>query len=223
MPRLPTDYSKTVIYKIVSNDLTITDIYVGSSTCFTKRKCKHKASCKSSHYKVYEMIRANGGWVNWTMIEIEKYPCKDGNEARARERHWYEELQATLNSQIPNRSDKEYREDNKEKISEYKKDYGKINHESITEYKKKHYEANRESIAEYHKKHYEANRELITEKQREYNKKNKEKISEQKSGYNKEKINCEWCNKQLARSSMKYHLKKACILSPENYKFYLKK
>ena len=33
------------------------------------------------------------------MIEIEKFPCKDGNEARARERYWYEELKATLTDQ----------------------------------------------------------------------------------------------------------------------------
>ena len=208
MPRLPIDFSKTVIYKIVCNDLTITDLYVGSTTDFTKRKCKHKANCKSCHLKVYEMIRANGGWENWSMIEIEKYPCKDGNEARARERHWYEELHATMNVQCPIRSQKEYREVNREKKSEHNK---------------KHYEANRESIAEQCKEYYETNRELITEKQREYNNKNKEKIAEYKSEYNKEKINCEWCDTQLARSSMRNHVKKVCILSPENYKFYLKK
>ena len=31
------------------------------------------------------MIRENGDWNNWSMIEIEKYPCNDDNEARARE------------------------------------------------------------------------------------------------------------------------------------------
>ena len=38
MPRKETDYSKTVIYKIVCNDLTITDIYVGHTTDFVVRK-----------------------------------------------------------------------------------------------------------------------------------------------------------------------------------------
>ena len=121
MPRLPIDFSKTVIYKLVCNDLSVTELYVGSTTDFTKRKYKHKSVCKSSHYKVYEMIRANGDWENWSMIEIEKYPCKDGNEARARERHWYEELHATMNSQFPIRSQKEYRETHKEKKAEYMK------------------------------------------------------------------------------------------------------
>ena len=38
------------------------------------------------------MIRKNGGWENWCMIEIEKYPCNDKNEAKARERYWLETL-----------------------------------------------------------------------------------------------------------------------------------
>ena len=40
------------------------------------------------------MIRENEGWNNWSMIEIEKYPCNDKNEACARERYWYELLNA---------------------------------------------------------------------------------------------------------------------------------
>ena len=41
------------------------------------------------------------------MIEIEKYNCYDGNEAKARERYWYEQLEATLNSYCPIRSEEE--------------------------------------------------------------------------------------------------------------------
>jgi alpha-galactosidase/6-phospho-beta-glucosidase family protein len=57
---------------------------------------------------VYSTIRDNGGWDNWEMIEIEKYNCNDSNEATARERHWYETLQAKLNMIYPNRTHKEY-------------------------------------------------------------------------------------------------------------------
>ena len=93
MPKKNCDYSKTVMYKIVCNDLNITDCYVGHTTEFTKRKWSHKGDCdndKRSHYhsRVYTFIRENGGWVNWTMIEIEKYSCNDGNESRSRERYW---------------------------------------------------------------------------------------------------------------------------------------
>ena len=83
MPRLKTDYSKTVIYKIVCNDLEIKDYYVGHTTDFTRRKSCHKCACcnensRDYNFKVYQMIREYGGWNNWTMIEIEKFPCKDG-------------------------------------------------------------------------------------------------------------------------------------------------
>jgi predicted GIY-YIG superfamily endonuclease len=129
MPKTPIDYSKTVIYKIVCNDLNTTDLYVGHTTDFTKRKNCHKSDCnninnKSYNLKVYKMIRENGNWENWTMIEIEKYPCDDSNQACARERYWYEVLNANLNSRNPSRSkkesDKAYYELNKEKIHEMK-------------------------------------------------------------------------------------------------------
>ena len=45
MPRLAVDYLNTIIYKIVCKDLSISDVYVGQTTNFTKRKSQHK------HYK----------------------------------------------------------------------------------------------------------------------------------------------------------------------------
>ncbi len=106
MPKTKTDYSRCIIYKIVCNDLEIKDLYVGSTTEFTKRKYKHKNNCININsieynFKVYDFIRNNGGWNNWIMIEIEKFPCNDGNEARARERYWCETLSATLNDRTP--------------------------------------------------------------------------------------------------------------------------
>ena len=96
MPRQPINYQNTIIYKIVCNNLAITDCYVGHTTDFVMRRCRHKHAYHldehKQHYKVYQMIRDNGGWDNWTMVEIEKYPCKDRNEAAARERYWYEQL-----------------------------------------------------------------------------------------------------------------------------------
>ena len=113
MPRLKTDYSKTVIYKIVCNDLDVKDHYVGSTTDFIKRKSRHKTNCNNENnkyynLKVYKTIREHGGWSNWSMVVIEKFPCEDGNEARTRERFWFEVLDAKLNVRFPKRSDKEY-------------------------------------------------------------------------------------------------------------------
>ena len=70
------DYSKVVIYKIVCKNLDITECYVGHITNITSRKSSHHKRCtdltrKYSHLKVYQMIRNNGNWENWEMIEIE--------------------------------------------------------------------------------------------------------------------------------------------------------
>jgi hypothetical protein len=144
MPRKPIDYSKTIIYKLVCNDLAVTDIYVGYTTDFTNRKKQHKRSCnntnvESYNYKVYQIIRLNGGWFNWSMIQIEEYCCKDGNEARSRERYWFETLNANLNTCVPNRSRQEYKNINREKINENQRQYNENNKEHIKEYKSKPY------------------------------------------------------------------------------------
>jgi hypothetical protein len=127
MPKKIIDYSKTIIYKIVCNDLNITDVYVGHTTNFIKRKAQHKSNCNNIHrkehnYKIYNTIRQNGGFENWSMIEIEKFQdCNDINEASAKERYYYEVLNAKLNSNCPGRNKKEHYEDNKEKINALKK------------------------------------------------------------------------------------------------------
>jgi len=129
MPKLPIDYSRTLIYKIehIENESLV---YVGHTTNWDKRKRKHKYSSnnkKSKKYnrKLYQMIRNSGGWINFKMIEIMKYPCNDKREAEKREDELMKELQSnmnTYNSYVTEekRKDylKEYRQVNKEKIKE---------------------------------------------------------------------------------------------------------
>ena len=132
MPKDIIDYSKTVIYKIVCRDLNINSVYVGSTTDFTRRKSKHKYSCnnpisKGYNYLLYKTIRENGGWDQYIMLEVEKFACSDGNEARTRERYWFEQLNANLNKQVPSRPKHEYKKqydiDNKERNRIYAKNY----------------------------------------------------------------------------------------------------
>jgi len=146
MPKVPIDYAKTIIYKLVhKDDLNDEYIYTGHTTEMTKRKNHHKSVCnndskKEYNQKKYKYIRENGGWDEWLMIEIEKYPCKDRPEAVARERVIQTEMKATLNSDIPGRTDKEYKkeyyENNHEKLLEYQKEYRQDNHEKIKEQQK---------------------------------------------------------------------------------------
>lgn len=139
MPKLAFDYSKCVMYRIVCKDLTITDCYVGHTTNFVKRKSCHKKRCNNSNEKsnVYEFIRVKGGWENWSMLEIEKYPCNNFNEACSRERYWLETLNANLNSNVPNRTVKEWYEDNRENILLKTKIYNDNNKAKRKEYYKK--------------------------------------------------------------------------------------
>ena len=126
MPRLNTDYSKIVIYKIVCNDENVEYIYVGSTTDFTKRKFSHKSICNNGKHKKYNEkkyveMRNNGGWESFRMIEVEKYPCNDKREAEKREEELRKELKANMNSYrcfITAEERKEYYEKNKDKIND---------------------------------------------------------------------------------------------------------
>ena len=142
MTKSPIDYSNTIIYRIVCKDLNVTGCYVGHTTNFKERKRHHRDGCfnniKRNDIKLYNTIRENGGWNNWVMIEIEKYPCNDSNEAIKRERYYYELFKADLNTVVPSRGKIEYREDNKEVKREYDanrrlKLYDEINKKIICE------------------------------------------------------------------------------------------
>ncbi len=204
MPRTPIDYTKTIIYKITKYDEEdVTNIYIGHTTDFTTRKSDHKRFCYASHtnkynYKIYQYIRNNGGWDNFNMIEIEKYPCTDGNEARAREEQVRVELGAKLNSISAYRTteykreyDKEhqqiYRENNKQDLKDKAKIYRENNKDKLTE------KANifRENNKDYNKIYYENNKDKISEKATIYRENNKDKIADMKKIYrenNKDKL-----------------------------------
>ncbi len=85
MPFVKINYDNTYLYKIISKDLSVTDIYVGH-TNFTKRKCHHKTSCNNPNNKdhnmnVYKFIRENNGWDNFSMLLIDTLSCKDKRNA----------------------------------------------------------------------------------------------------------------------------------------------
>ena len=107
MPKQKIAYSKTVIYRIHCDDTNILNDYIASTTDLTRRKQNHKKiyndkTQKSHNDDIYKTIRSNGGWDNWKITELEKYPCKDKNEATLRETHWKDLLCSTLNTNNPN-------------------------------------------------------------------------------------------------------------------------
>jgi hypothetical protein len=184
MPKIPADYSHTIIYKLCCNNSTITDIYIGHTTNFIQRKNVHKTSCCNENDKkhkqyVYDFIRNNGGWDNWAMIQLEELNCKNKREAEAAEHYWIEKLGASLNSNKPYAMCKETPQLYKNNWYEEKKDY-------ILEKAKEHYQQNKEHKLEYQKQYAEEHKEDIAQKQKEYREKNKEKLAEQKKIYRAE-------------------------------------
>jgi hypothetical protein len=177
MPKL-SDYSNGIIYKLVCNDLDVKDIYVGSTCDFVKRKYRHKSSCcnpngRNYNLNVYQCIRSNGGWDNWSMVMVEKYPCKDRYDLHARERYWIENLISTLNKCIPCRTNKEYREQHKAQIKEYYEQHKA----QINEQKKQYRDQNKETIKEQRKQYREQNKETIKEQCKQYREQNRETIN----------------------------------------------
>lgn len=191
MPKKTIDYSKVVMYKLVCNDIDVTELYVGHTTSFAKRKQLHKSACnnqndKRNHYYVYQFIRENGGWENWSMIKIEDYPCDSYLEACKRERFHIESLKAKLNKVIPSRTYKEYYHDNKEKIAIACKQYAEIHKDKIAVYQQEYQNKNKEKIAIVKKQYVEIHKDKIAEYQKEYVKKNKENLT-----YRKQSFECE--------------------------------
>ena len=136
MPKKAMDYSKCVIYKIQhkdNNDL----LYVGHTTNFTKRKNEHKSGviCETSNaynHKVYQMIRENGGWLDFNMVVVKDFPCENNRQAEAEEDRIIREMKTTMNTIRASHSQKEYYQDNKEYKIEYQHQYYEKNKEKIS-------------------------------------------------------------------------------------------
>tara|TARA_R110002153_G_scaffold107484_2_gene247582 strand:+ start:1488 stop:2063 length:576 start_codon:yes stop_codon:yes gene_type:complete len=179
------NYNNALIYKLCCKNTEIKDIYIGSTTNFTRRKHNHKSSCNNinskSHtqYK-YQFIRDNGGWDNWDMILIEKVNGNDKLELRKKEREYIEKFNSSLNSLISYRNIKEKKQMNKEYLQNYRTEHkeelkDKYNY---SEKRKIHYQKNKERIINKTKEYYENNKEILIEKGKIYYQNNKEKKKE---------------------------------------------
>ena len=164
------DYKNGKIYKIWSP--MGKEIYIGSTIqSLYARKSQHKICMKCSSkilFEKYDDVR----------IElIEYFPCNNKEELDKKE-GFYIRNNDCINKNIAGRTEKEYYEDNKEKIKEYLQD----NKEKIKEQKKEYYEDNKDKIKEYR----DNNKEKKKEYMKEYYEDNKEKIKEN----NQKKITC---------------------------------
>ena len=203
------DYNNNIIYKIVCNDLNVNQCYVGHTTDMTKRKCQHKSCChneKNKHHnlKIYQIIREHGGWSNWSMVLVEKFPCKDKQEACKREREIFEELGAKMNTLRPYRTQEELKEELKQKHKKYCEEHYQENKQYHKQYREDH-KAEYKEYREKHKTEYKEYQKQYREDHKEYYKQYREQYREENKAEINEKIECEYCSKLLSKQNMSRH------------------
>jgi hypothetical protein len=127
-------YKQGKIYMLTS--LQIDKIYIGS-TCNTlaKRLHHHKSTFNSTKDTLSREILKYDD----VKIElIEYFPCNDRNELNKREGELMRQHKDQIvNKKIAGRTQEEYKNDNLEKIKEYKKQYDEHNKEHIYDIKNK--------------------------------------------------------------------------------------
>lgn len=98
-----TDYSKTVVYKIKCKQPEIKPVFFGHTTSF--RKCKYdiRNNCISGKPgEMYDTIRANCGFDNWTITVVERYrECMTKQDAILRVEKFYNEQNDKTTTQPP--------------------------------------------------------------------------------------------------------------------------
>jgi hypothetical protein len=173
-------YSQSKIYRMVCN---ITGVQYIGSTCLptlAKRLAYHR-----KHYK--EFLNNTKNFItsfkilennDYSIILIEEYPCETKEQLLARER-FHIENNVCVNKNIPTRTLKEWKEDNKE----YNKEYREQNKEKIKQKNKEYREQNKEIIKQKNKEYREQNKEKI----KEWREANKDKLIEYKKQYREKK------------------------------------
>ena len=112
------------IYNIICKDNDIFDSYIGSTSLNPMDRFRvHKYRSAFINNRLYTFINQNGGLDNFIFNIIEKVPYEDVCDLRQREKFYFKLLKPTLNTYTPNRSKKEWIDDNRDSFNEYMRDY----------------------------------------------------------------------------------------------------
>jgi len=146
------NYENGKIYKIESHSGD--KIYIGSTTkkYLSQRMDTHRADYKRwknikhnfiTSYKLFEEY----GVENCNIVLLELCPCESKDMMHAREAYYIRTLKC-VNKCIPDRTKREWCEDNKDKLKEYQMKWYENNKETILEKKKEYYDKNKDEISE---------------------------------------------------------------------------
>jgi len=186
--KMPIDYSKGKIYAIRSHQTV--DVYIGST-------CQLLCERLSGHRKYHKQVM-NGKKENITSIKIiqypdhyieliEHFPCNTKEELMRREGEIIRQTVACINKNIAGRTQKEYIDENQDKIRNMQAEYYLENTDKIKEQTKKYYEENKEKILETKATYYEENHDNIRFKNAKYYEENHAKLLEMKAKYYEKK------------------------------------
>lgn len=225
--RMP-DYNNTKIYKLYSPS-NVELIYYGHTTKSLKQRLlghlRQYRFWMNNKDKVRQILTFSifEKCDDYIIELIEDYPCNTRSEALMREAHYIENNKC-INVGLPYKDpmiqkiekkeyDKEYCIINADKIKQYKDD----NRDKQSEYFKQRYANNKDIILEKQKERYEKNKEVILEKQKKYREDNKGTINQKQ----KERMVCE-CGKDIHKHHKSRHIKtlehiqKMQMLSPSS-------
>ena len=101
MPSKFINQSKTIIYRITCKTKNVSDAYISYTTNLTQRKYKHERDSLDMSLKtpLYDSIRNNGGWNNWTCDILEKCVCNNDSVCKERMDYYISKYNPNLNDE----------------------------------------------------------------------------------------------------------------------------
>ena len=181
------------------------DTYIGSTTQqLSKRFHDHKVNSQDCNKEcpLYMKMREIGQDKFYIEL-VERYPCETKEELRRREGELIRE-KATLNKFIAGRNRREYVEDNRERIDnyrrKYKQEHAQQHKEYMQQYSKQYRKINGERLRAYIKEYKQNNPERYNELKQKYQD-HKDEINEQR----KKKIQCPKCRCWIRKDGMSAH------------------
>ncbi len=151
-----------IIYLIKCKDESKKGSYVGSTLNYDARLCCHRRSSEISKKPFYEYIRFTGGWENWIMKPLAIITdWRTSSEYREVEKLFIKLYNTTYNINVPNRSQKEWKRENRDRIVFHNHTWRAKNPDKSKKYRNEYVRKNKEKMNNISKKWYKDNREKV--------------------------------------------------------------
>ena len=173
--------------------------YYGSTVQeLCKRMSKHKSNYKKNKYVSSSKVLC---FNDAKIFLVENYPCNNKEELNRKEGEYIRNNDC-VNRNIPGRTQKEYQQDNKDKISKRTKKKYRENKEQVLKDRKEYYKKNKIKVNKRVNKYYQNNKETRINYAKDYRTKNNDKLTEQR----KIKKQCE-CGTYIRQFELARHRK----------------